>query len=155
MADTPVKHPNRSRRRRLRILALVVVLLIVASSALFSKLFRPRCDHSDLVPHGLVQYRSEINVDQANTESKALLHLAFERRLIGMDRSSIESLVAAADTTDVGHDGDFAPIADVCTFELPCLHRNIADGTQLQFSVTVSRSCGHVIDVRLTARPDF
>ena len=155
MADTPVKHPDRSRRRRLRILALVVVLLIVASSALFSKLFRLKCDHSDLVPHGLVQYRSEINMDQANASSKALLQLAFERRLIGMDHSSIESLVAAADTTDVAHDGDFAPIADVYTFELPCLHRNIADGTKLQFSVTVNRSCSHVVDVRLTARPEF
>lgn len=155
MTDTPVKHPNRPRRKRLRILALVVVLLIVASSALFIEVFRPKCDHSDLVPHGLVQFRSEINMDQANTASKALLQLAFDRRLIGMDRSSIESLVAAADTTDVAHDADFAPIADVYIFELPCLHHNIADGVKLQFSVTVKRSCSHVVDVRLTARPDF
>ena len=155
MTDSPVNHPNRSGRNRLWVLSLVVVLVIVASYTLFSKLSPPICDHSDLVPHGLVQYRSEINEDQANTASKALLQLAFDRQLIGMDRSSIESLVAAADTTDVAHDAGFAPIADVYTFDLPCLHRNMSDGTKLQLSVTVNRSCNHVVDVRLTARPDF
>lgn len=147
---------KQSRVKYLRISAIMAVLLLLGCFPLFRRAFRTQCDHSDIVPHGLVQYRSEISLDKVNPASAAILQLAFAHQLIGTNASSIASHLAAADDVAVVHDSVYSPTDDVYTFVLPCLHIDAGNDTELKLFVTVSRSCHHVVDVVLdVVGPNF
>lgn len=134
---------------------LVCALLLLLCRPWLQGLLRPECNHTDDDQNGVVEYKSEIKMDEVDSAAKSLLQLAFARQLIGTHVASISAFLKRADSVEVTHDAVYSPTGDRYTFILPCLHRDIGTFTKLRFSVTVDRNCGHVVYVSLFTRPDL
>lgn len=142
-------------RRRLLIGVIVCVLLLLLWYPWLQGRLRSQCNHTDDDQKGVVEFKSEIKMEEVDSATKALLQLAFARQLIGADVGSISAFLKHADSIEVTHDAVYSPTGDRYTFILPCLHRDIGKFTKLRFSVTVNRNCGHVVYVSLFTRPDL
>ncbi len=142
-------------RRRFLLGFLVCALLVLLCGPWLQGLLRPKCNHTDGDQNGVVEYKSEIKMEEVDSSAKSLLQLAFGRQLIGTDVASISAFLKRADSVEVTHDAAYSPTGDRYTFILPCLHRDIGTAMKLRFSVTVNRSCGHVVYVSLFTRPDL
>ena len=135
--------------RRLRMAALVAALVCLSCVFLWPKLYSAKCDHADLMQHGVTQHRRDVDIERCSAAARSLLQLAKDRRLIGIDAASLKQQLAGANSVAVGHDMNFSPVSDTYTFNLPSIDPKFNFGKGVELCIAVSRKCGHVIDVTL------
>lgn len=149
MTDDRRKTSKRHLIRRLGVSLFVAALVYLTCVFLWPTVYAARCDHTDLIQHGVTEHSREVDIEKCSEAARSLLQLAADHRLIGMDSASLKQQFAEANSVAVGHDENFEPISDTYAFVLPSIDPKFNFGEGVELGITVSRKCGHVIDVTL------